>query len=75
MIIFIKRSVTEESMVLAKKMRVRGKKVRQNGFERSRIGNFFIKVRVISFLRDNIGVSAFEVLVKKRDMSYNTETV
>jgi len=74
-IIFIKRRITEESMVRTPEMRVRSEKVEQNGFERGRIGDFFINSRVISFLRNDFGVSAFETFVKKRDMPYDTETI
>ena len=49
-VIFIKRRIAEESRVIAEEVRVSGKKIQKDGFERGRIADFFIKVRVIGFL-------------------------
>lgn len=56
-------------------MRVSLVKIGQYGFERGRITDFFVKVRVISLFRYDFGVLTLETLVKKRDMPNNTKTI
>jgi hypothetical protein len=49
-IIFIKRRIAEKSMVSPPEMRVSSEKVQEDGFERGRITDFFINIRMSSFL-------------------------
>jgi hypothetical protein len=74
-IIFIKRRITEESMVSAQKMRVSGEKIQENRFEGSRIGDFFINIRIVSFPKNGFRVTTYEIFIKKRYMTNNTESV
>ena len=43
--------------------------------ERSRIADFFINIRIISFLRNSFRVTPFEIFVKKRDVAYDAKSV
>ena len=72
-IVGIKRSVGNKGFV--RERRVCVEKIRQDGFERDRISDFLVKVRVVSLWSVDSGVLGSELLIEKSNVPDDTDTV